>query len=82
MVIGDLIHVAAAQFSDPGVTIAFDSDALAVPCSRAPEHRRQVMAVGAGELLDPAPLKSVCGGGGRQSIPRASMRPEPLDSLS
>jgi glyoxylase-like metal-dependent hydrolase (beta-lactamase superfamily II) len=34
MVIGDLIHVAAVQFSDPGVTIAFDSDAAAAAATR------------------------------------------------
>jgi glyoxylase-like metal-dependent hydrolase (beta-lactamase superfamily II) len=34
MVIGDLIHVAAVQFRDPGVTIAFDSDAAAAAATR------------------------------------------------
>jgi glyoxylase-like metal-dependent hydrolase (beta-lactamase superfamily II) len=34
MVIGDLIHVAAVQFKDPGVTIAFDSDAPAAAATR------------------------------------------------
>jgi glyoxylase-like metal-dependent hydrolase (beta-lactamase superfamily II) len=34
MVIGDLIHVAAVQFNDPGVTIAFDSDAPAAAATR------------------------------------------------
>ena len=34
MVIGDLIHVAAVQFPDPGVTIAFDSDAPAAAATR------------------------------------------------
>jgi glyoxylase-like metal-dependent hydrolase (beta-lactamase superfamily II) len=35
LVIGDLIHVAAVQFADPGVTIAFDGDAKAAARSRA-----------------------------------------------
>ena len=35
LVIGDLIHVASVQFADPGVTIAFDSDAKAAAASRA-----------------------------------------------
>ena len=35
LVIGDLIHVASVQFADPGVTIAFDSDAKAAATSRA-----------------------------------------------
>ena len=34
LVIGDLIHVAAVQFAEPGVTIAFDSDAKAAAVSR------------------------------------------------
>ena len=34
LVIGDLIHVASVQFADPGVTIAFDSDAKAAAASR------------------------------------------------
>ena len=34
LVVGDLIHVAAVQFADPGVTIAFDSDAKAAALSR------------------------------------------------
>jgi glyoxylase-like metal-dependent hydrolase (beta-lactamase superfamily II) len=34
MVIGDLIHVAAVQFAEPGVTISFDSDAKAAERSR------------------------------------------------
>ena len=34
LVIGDLIHVAAVQFADPGVTISFDSDAKAAAVSR------------------------------------------------
>jgi len=34
MVIGDLIHVAAVQFPDPGVTIAFDSDASTAAATR------------------------------------------------
>ena len=34
MVIGDLIHVAAVQFSDPGVTIAFDSDSSTAAATR------------------------------------------------
>jgi glyoxylase-like metal-dependent hydrolase (beta-lactamase superfamily II) len=34
LVIGDLIHVAAVQFADPGVTISFDSDAKAAAASR------------------------------------------------
>jgi glyoxylase-like metal-dependent hydrolase (beta-lactamase superfamily II) len=35
LVIGDLIHVAAVQLADPGVTISFDSDAKAAAVSRA-----------------------------------------------
>ena len=35
LVIGDLIHVASVQFAEPGVTIAFDSDAKAAAASRA-----------------------------------------------
>ena len=35
LVIGDLIHVASVQFADPGVTIAFDSDAKVAAASRA-----------------------------------------------
>ena len=34
VVIGDLIHVAAVQLPDPGVTIAFDSDAKAAAAAR------------------------------------------------
>jgi glyoxylase-like metal-dependent hydrolase (beta-lactamase superfamily II) len=34
MLIGDLIHVAAVQFNDPGVTIAFDSDAPTAAATR------------------------------------------------
>ena len=34
LVVGDLIHVAAVQFADPGVTMAFDSDAKAAALSR------------------------------------------------
>jgi len=34
LVIGDLIHVAAVQFAEPGVTIAFDSDPKAAERSR------------------------------------------------
>jgi glyoxylase-like metal-dependent hydrolase (beta-lactamase superfamily II) len=34
MIIGDLIHVAAVQFHDPGVTIAFDSDAPTAAATR------------------------------------------------
>jgi len=34
LVIGDLVHVAAVQFADPGVTIAFDTDAKAAAASR------------------------------------------------
>lgn len=34
MVIGDLIHVAPVQFTDPRVTIAFDSDAPAAAATR------------------------------------------------
>ncbi len=34
LVIGDLIHVAAVQFADPGVTISFDGDAKAAAASR------------------------------------------------
>jgi hypothetical protein len=34
VVVGDLIHVAPVQFDDPGVTIAFDSDAHAAAASR------------------------------------------------
>ncbi len=35
LVIGDLIHVAAVQFANPGVTIAFDSDAKEAERTRA-----------------------------------------------
>ena len=34
LVVGDLVHVAAVQFADPGVTISFDSDAKAAAVSR------------------------------------------------
>ena len=34
LVIGDLIHVAAVQFAEPGVTISFDSDAKTAAVSR------------------------------------------------
>ena len=34
LVVGDLGHVAAVQFADPGVTIAFDTDAKAAAASR------------------------------------------------
>ena len=34
LVIGDLVHVASVQFAEPGVTIAFDSDAKAAAASR------------------------------------------------
>ncbi len=34
LVIGDLVHVAAVQFADPGVTIAFDTDAKTAAASR------------------------------------------------
>jgi glyoxylase-like metal-dependent hydrolase (beta-lactamase superfamily II) len=35
LVIGDLIHVAAVQFAEPGVTLSFDSDAKSAAASRA-----------------------------------------------
>ena len=34
LVVGDLVHVAAVQFADPGVTIAFDTDAKPAAASR------------------------------------------------
>jgi glyoxylase-like metal-dependent hydrolase (beta-lactamase superfamily II) len=34
IILGDLIHVAAVQFHNPGVTIAFDSDASAAAAAR------------------------------------------------
>lgn len=34
VIIGDLIHVASVQFAEPGVTLAFDSDAKAAAVSR------------------------------------------------
>ncbi len=40
VIIGDLIHVAAVQFADPGVTIAFDSDAKAAAASREAVFKR------------------------------------------
>jgi glyoxylase-like metal-dependent hydrolase (beta-lactamase superfamily II) len=39
LVIGDLIHVAAVQFPEPGVTISFDSDAKSAATSRATVFR-------------------------------------------
>ena len=35
VIVGDLIHVAAVQFDDPSVTIAFDTDAKSAAASRA-----------------------------------------------
>jgi glyoxylase-like metal-dependent hydrolase (beta-lactamase superfamily II) len=56
LVIGDLIHVAAVQFSTPGVTIAFDSDAKAAALSRAAVFRvaaKEGALVGAAHLQFP-----------------------------
>ena len=54
LVIGDLIHVAAVQFADPGVTIAFDSDAKAAALSRTAVFR---MAATDGALVGAAHLQ-------------------------
>ncbi len=56
LVIGDLIHVAAVQFAEPGVTIAFDTDAKAAAASRARvfgEAARDGALVGAAHLQFP-----------------------------
>jgi glyoxylase-like metal-dependent hydrolase (beta-lactamase superfamily II) len=56
LVIGDLIHVASVQFADPGVTIAFDSDAKAAAVSRATlfgRAERDGAMVGAAHLQFP-----------------------------
>jgi glyoxylase-like metal-dependent hydrolase (beta-lactamase superfamily II) len=56
LVIGDLIHVAAVQFADPGVTISFDSDAKAAAQSRATIFKlaaRDGALVGAAHLQFP-----------------------------
>ena len=54
LVIGDLIHVAAVQFADPGVTIAFDSDAKAAALSRTAVFK---MAAKDGALVGAAHLQ-------------------------
>ena len=56
LVIGDLIHVAAVQFADPGVTISFDSDARAAEASRDKAFKlaaRDGALVGAAHLQFP-----------------------------
>ena len=56
LVIGDLIHVAAVQFAEPGVTIAFDSDAKSAEASRARvfgEAAKDGALVGAAHLQFP-----------------------------
>ena len=56
LVIGDLIHVASVQFAEPGVTIAFDSDAKAAAASRARvfgEAAKDGALVGAAHLQFP-----------------------------
>lgn len=56
LVIGDLIHVASVQFAEPGVTIAFDSDAKAAATSRARvfgEAAKDGALVGAAHLQFP-----------------------------
>jgi glyoxylase-like metal-dependent hydrolase (beta-lactamase superfamily II) len=54
LVVGDLIHVAAVQFADPDVTIAFDSDAKAAAQSRTAVFR---MAATDGALVGAAHLQ-------------------------
>ena len=54
LVIGDLIHVAAVQFADPGVTIGFDSDAKAAARSRDAVFK---LAAGEGALVGAAHLQ-------------------------
>ena len=57
MLIGDLIHVAAVQFNDPGVTIAFDSDAPAAAATRKKvfgELASDGVLIGANHLAFPA----------------------------
>ena len=56
LVIGDLIHVAAVQFAEPGITISFDSDAKAAAASRAKvfaQAARDGTLVGAAHLQFP-----------------------------
>ena len=56
LVIGDLIHVASVQFAEPGITIAFDSDAKAAAASRARvfgEAAKDGALVGAAHLQFP-----------------------------
>ena len=56
LVVGDLIHVAAVQFADPGVTISFDSDARSAALSRATVFKlaaRDGALVGAAHLQFP-----------------------------
>jgi glyoxylase-like metal-dependent hydrolase (beta-lactamase superfamily II) len=57
MLIGDLIHVAAVQFNDPGVTIAFDSNAPAAAATRKKmfgELASDGVLIGANHLAFPA----------------------------
>ena len=54
LVIGDLIHVAAVQFAEPGVTISFDSDARAAALSRDKVFK---LAAGDGALVAAAHLQ-------------------------
>ena len=54
LVIGDLIHVAAVQFAEPGVTISFDSDAKAATASREKVFK---LAAGDGALVGAAHLQ-------------------------
>jgi glyoxylase-like metal-dependent hydrolase (beta-lactamase superfamily II) len=54
LIIGDLVHVAAVQFADPGVTISFDSDARAAALSRDKVFK---LAAGDGALVAAAHLQ-------------------------
>lgn len=56
MLLGDLVHVAAVQFADPGVTIGFDSDGAAAMAQRKTvfaDAARQGYLIGAAHLQFP-----------------------------
>ncbi|MEP6503533.1 MAG: MBL fold metallo-hydrolase, partial [Betaproteobacteria bacterium] len=54
IIVGDLIHVGAVQFAEPGVTIAFDGDAKAAALSRDAVFK---MAAKEGALVGAAHLQ-------------------------
>lgn len=56
LLIGDLIHVGAVQFRDPGVTVKFDNDSKAAAAARAATFKQAAksgMLIGASHLSFP-----------------------------